>query len=134
LLKFPSINTSYPATGGGHTTKSGGKHPTHVTGTAGATGAGIAGTGTHGPAPGAGTGLRRLTVARIVEFTNTKLVETDNATNRFLLIKNLFSLKLCWSSSDLERFGRSMSFIDDESRSKSSSFKFESTVGIILYI
>jgi hypothetical protein len=79
--------------------------------------------GLHGPCSPTACcrGVRRLTVARIVEFTNTKLVETDNATNRFLLIKkNLFSLELCWSSSDLERFGRSMSFIDDESRSKLS--------------
>ncbi len=62
----------------------------------------------------AGGGLRRPTVAVIVEFTNTKLVVTEDTTNWFLLIKkNLFSLEL-WSFS-IETSGRLISSLDDES-------------------
>jgi hypothetical protein len=92
-LNFPVL--PYPVGWAGHTTKPVGKHPTHVTGTNGATGGGTAGAGTHGPGPGpaAGAGLRRPTVAVIVEFTNTNVVVTEDTTNWFLLIKNLFSLE-----------------------------------------
>jgi hypothetical protein len=50
--------------------------------------------GAHGITAATGGGLMRLTVARIVEFTNTNDVATVDTTNWFLLIKNLFSLEL----------------------------------------
>jgi hypothetical protein len=69
--------------------KPGGKHK-RQTGAA----CGTTWTAGHGTTPATGAGKMRLTVARIVEFTNTNVVETVDTTNWFLLIKNLFSLEL----------------------------------------
>jgi hypothetical protein len=70
--------------------KPGGKHKRQTGKACAAPG----GAGTHGTTAAAGGGLMRLTVARIVEFTNTNDVATVDTTNWFLLMKNLFSLEL----------------------------------------
>jgi len=75
--------------------------------------AGTLGTHATGGFTIAGAGLRRPTVAVIVEFINANVVATVVTTNWFLLIKNLFSLEL-WSSF-VEISGRLISFFDDDS-------------------